>query len=93
MIMIRSDGSPFRDFVEISGVMNTCYSLAISTELPKNLICGSGLTVNLSYVISSIQRIIKNNYSREIKIQSDFDLRLPEIKSVPRYIIPSLLKA
>ena len=86
-IIIRSDGSPFRDFVEISRVMNTCYSLAVSKELPENLICGSGLTVNLSYVISSIQKIIKNKYAREIKIQSDFDLSLPEIKSVPRYII------
>lgn len=86
-IIMRSDGSPFRDFVEISRVMQTCYNLASFRNLPENIICGSELTVNLSYVINLIQKIFKNNYSREIKIKSDFDLKLPEVKAVPRYII------
>ncbi|MDA7592282.1 NAD(P)-dependent oxidoreductase [Rhodobacteraceae bacterium] len=86
-ILSKSDGSPCRDFVEISNVLNTCVAVARSDDLPENIICGSGITVNLSYTFSVIRNIMRKRYSKNIQIQAHGDLVQPEVSQIPRFVV------
>ena len=71
--------------MEISNVMNTCDALVTSENLPENIICGSGATVNLSYTFSVIKKIMRRKYSQKKKIQTDDKLVQPKISLSPRF--------
>ena len=55
MITLRSDGSPFRDFIGINDLLVACHKFSLIKNLPESVIFGSGLTVNLSYIASLVQ--------------------------------------
>ena len=87
LITMQSDGSPFRDFIEMSTLIDTCVRLANANEVPRNLIAGSGVTVNISYMASSIQNIFYMKYGKKIAMDTNGRIKEPQIKASPRYIV------
>lgn len=81
----KSNGSPVRDFIEISHVINACQSLMSLTTLPKNVICGSGIVVNLAYVIFKISKTMSEKYSSDITVNSNHRFVKPKIQPIPRF--------
>ncbi len=86
-ITMKSDGSPFRDFIEMSTLMEVCLKLTHENEIPKNLIVGSGLTVNLAYVANRIQNIFATKFGKNIELNTSGEIKEPKIKASPRYMV------
>ena len=84
-ITMQSDGSPFRDFIEMSALIEMCVRLVNANEVPRNLIVGSGVTINLSYIVTSIQNIFSMKYGKKIAINTSGRIMESEIKASPRY--------
>lgn len=84
-ITMQSDGSPFRDFIEMSTLMEVCLNLTQTKEFPKNIIIGSGVTVNLAYIVNKILNTFEMKYGRRIKLNISSKIKDPEIKQTPRY--------
>ena len=87
VITMQSDGSPFRDFIEISSLIQVCLKLIHSNNVPKNIIVGSGVTLNLSYIANSIRDIFAMEFEKKITINTSSEITKPETKASPRYLV------
>lgn len=87
VVTMQSDGSPFRDFIEISSLIEVCLELIYTNNVPKNIIVGSGVTLNLSYIANSIRDIFAMKFGKKISINTSGEIKKPEIKASPRYIV------
>jgi nucleoside-diphosphate-sugar epimerase len=87
LITMQSDGSPFRDFIEMSALIETCARLVNANEVPRNLIVGSGVTINISYIATSIQNVFSTKYGKKITINTNGKIMESKIKPSPRYMV------
>lgn len=87
VINIHSDGSPMRDFMEISRLTEVVIKLSKSTELPESIILGSGVNVNLSYVIDKIQSAFSYYYGKKVYVDSSVPLCDAEVRDKPRFSV------
>lgn len=84
-IMLKSDGTPFRDFLDMKDLLSACDKISKIDSLPENLIFGSGLAVNLSYVACLVQKLVMENLGRNIGVRSEYELHPAEIRTNARY--------
>lgn len=85
-MVLRSDGSPIRDFIEMAKLMDFCEQLARADELPPKVLCASGVTVNLSFVVENIKRIFDEEYGQEVKIIAPSKLVGAAVSEKPRFL-------
>ena len=84
-ITLRSDGSPVRDFIEMAHLMNFCEQLAKAEDLPDRVLCASGVTVNLSFLVRSLRTIFQEEYGTGVKIVASSKMADAVVSEKPRF--------
>ena len=74
-----------RDFIEMAHLMNFCEQLAKAEDLPDRVLCASGVTVNLSFLVRSLRTIFQEEYGTGVKIVASSKMADAVVSEKPRF--------